>query len=89
MTRNSFLRSGDLKRFKWSSLLEELKQYAPQFLAILSSIIPSKKAKNQCAVIGMCTAIILKHTCSKMSLMQKIVSTILYAGHASKQVRML
>ena len=86
MAVNSFLKSGDVKGFKWSSLLKELKQYAPQFLSVLTSIIPSKKHQNQCAAIGMCTAIILKHTSSKMSLVQKIVSLILYAGHASKQV---
>ena len=38
-------------------------------------------------VIGTCVAILLKHRNPKASLLQKIVSLVLYAGHASKQVK--
>ena len=37
-------------------------------------------------VIGTCVAILLKHRNPKLSLLQKIISLVLYAGHASKQV---
>ena len=43
-------------------------------------------AQNTKTVVGVCAAIILKHRQPKMNLLQKIISLILYAGHASKKV---
>ena len=57
-------------------------------IIILSSITKTKSERaNQNAIIGMCATILLKHRYSKMSLVQKIISTILYAGHTSKHGR--
>ena len=41
---------------------------------------------NDNAVIGMCAAILLCHHNSHMNLVQRIISTLLYSGHAPKQV---
>jgi len=34
----------------------------------------------------MCAALMLKHRFTEMSLVQKIISLVLYAGHSDKQV---
>ena len=41
---------------------------------------------NRDAIIGICTAMLLKYRYSKMSLVQRILSIILYAGHSGKEV---
>ena len=70
-------------------VLQELHVHAHNLLHLLNSITSTKTDRdNQKAIIGMCASILLKHRYSKMSLVQKIVSVILYAGHTSKQVSM-
>lgn len=76
-----------MKNFGWEKVLDELKLHAPIFLHIFQSITTTKSERpNQNAIIGMCASLLLKHRYSKMSMMQKIVSIILHAGRASKQV---
>lgn len=89
---NSILHSpvSSMKCFTWDTLLDELKKYAPTFLHLLNSLTKTKsKRPNEKAVIGICAAILLKHRDPTMSLIQKITSIILYAGHTSKQVNIL
>ena len=77
----------DLKKFKWDTLLCELSKYAPVLSRLLLLATKTKKPRlNQKAVIGICVAILINHRNSKMNLVQKIASMILYAGHTSKQV---
>ena len=87
---SSILRSQcvtDLREFSWEKLLDELKANAPIFLSILCECTRTRRPRgNQDAVVGMCAAIILKHRFSRMSLVQKILSLILYAGHTGMQV---
>ena len=76
-----------MSNFGWEKVLEELNVHAPILLQLLRSVTTTKSVRpNQNAIIGMCVSLLLKHCYSKMSMMQKIVSVILYAGHASKQV---
>ncbi len=42
---------------------------------------------TQAAVIGVCSAVLLRHKNTHMNLLQKVVSLLLNGGHASKQVR--
>lgn len=87
---NSILSSqsmSDLKEFTWDKLLAELSINAPILLSILQSCTHTSITRpNQNAVIGMCCAILLKFRFSKMSMVQKIMSLILYAGNSGKQV---
>ena len=77
----------DLKHFKWDTLLCELSTYAPLLRKLLELATKTKRPQvNLKAVIGVCAAILINHRNSKMNLIQKITSLILYAGHASKQV---
>lgn len=87
---NSILQSQNpdhLKQFSWDVLLHELSTYVPLLKSLLFSATKTRVARsNTDAVVGMCAAILINHRNSKMSLIQKINSLILYAGHTSKQV---
>ena len=67
---NSILRSqsmSDLRKFTRNSLLSELSLKAPTLLSILQSCTYlSKPCQNRSTVIGMCSALLLKHRFSKM-----------------------
>ena len=89
-TVDSILQSRDLyhlKHFKWSMLLEELSTHCPVLATILELTTKTKTARsNTNAVVGMCVALLTSHRNSRMNLIQKITSLILYAGGTSKQV---
>ena len=71
----------------WDQLHSELSKNAPTLLSFLQACTKTRVARpNTKAVVGVCAAIILKHRQPKMNLLQKIISLILYAGHASKKV---
>ena len=80
----------DLKEFKWDELHAELSNQAPTLRSVLLAATKTRVPRpNTHVVIGTCVAILLKHRNPKMSLLQKIISLVLYAGHASKRVRYL
>ncbi|SMN01816.1 hypothetical protein SPONN_108 [uncultured Candidatus Thioglobus sp.] len=87
---NSILRSTssckNLTKFKWSYVIDELKVHAPLLFDILVSCIPLNGANSQ-AIICMCSSLIFSNHFKHMNLIQKIISLILYAGRAGKQVR--
>lgn len=77
----------DIKAFTWSKVLNELSSNAPILLSILMSCTYRRRPRlNRNAVIGMCSAILLKFRYSKMSMVQRILSLILRAGSSGKQV---
>ena len=83
----SILCSGDYhtsKTFRWRALLEEMNVHAPMLAYVLKSC--TGKSINKNAVIGACASILLRHRCSRMSLLQKFIMLILHAGHCGKQV---
>ena len=76
-----------LEEFHWESLLNEVRTHASTLLYFMKACTKTKKSRpNREPTIGMCTAILLKYRYSKMSLVQKIIALILYAGHSAKQV---
>ena len=86
---NSILQSNCIESFTWKRLIDELKRYAPTLFGFLHACVQTKaspRQKNGDAVLGICAAILLKHRYFNMSLVQKILSIVLYAGHAGKQV---
>jgi len=75
------------KEFTWDCLTSELLANTPVLMSILQRCTETKVERiNRKAVIGMCAVLLLKHHFIKMCLVQKIISLILHAGHASKQV---
>ena len=76
-----------LKSFTWEGLLNEAKELAPTLTDLLLSCTKTRKPrKNQKAIIGVLIAVLCKHRRPTLSLIQQIVSLILYSGHASKRV---
>lgn len=76
-----------LRSFQWIDLVNELEVHAPTLMTVLESATKTRCCRsNRTGVIGMCAALLLKFRYSRMSLVQKLISTILYAGHTGKQV---
>ena len=90
---NSILRQTSceaLGNFHWSNVIRELQQHAPTLMTILNACTKTRRyKKNRNGVIGMCAALLLKFRYNRMSLVQKLISTILYAGHNGKQVSVI
>lgn len=90
---NSSLRNRNpdvLEKFRWSDLLTELKETAPTMVSLLKSAISSNKSglrsPNTDAITALCCSILLRARSQRMNLIQRLLSVILYGGHASKQV---
>ena len=77
----------NLKTYSWDTLLTELQCIAPFLMSIMLSCTTTKTPRsNRKAIIGMCIALLLKYRFAKMCLIRKVISLILYAGHAGKKV---
>lgn len=85
---NSILqRTSAVSSFQWVDLLNELESHAPTLMTILNSATITRGYRcNRSGVIGMCAALLLKFRYNRMNVVQKLISTILHAGHAGKQV---
>jgi len=87
---DSVLRSENsdaLKEFTWEALLQELRKYFPTLISILFSATKTRTPRNnQESIVGLCASILIKQRNAKLSLVQKLISLILYAGHSSKEV---
>lgn len=78
-----------LAMFTWDVLLADMEQHAPTLLEMLKVCTKKRGCQEGSkAVIGICTAILCKHRQRTMSLVQKILSLVLYAGHCSKKVQL-
>jgi len=66
----------------------ELQQRAPTLFAVLQAAAhpASKQVTPLPSMVGMAAAILFKSRSKHMCLLQSIVATLLYAGHASKKV---
>ena len=90
-TNPSVLRSqnpDDLIDFQWMKLYKELQERAPTFLMIFMASTKTRTPRdNQTAIVGVCTAILLKHRFQHMNLFQKLIGLILYGMNSQKMVR--
>ena len=85
-----------LQSFNWETLISELNNRAPTLLQLLRGAINTKRCQYlrksrtyrvpDAAIVGMCSAIILRHKSHKMNLVQRLLSTILYMGHTNTLV---
>lgn len=78
-----------LKGFNWDSIINEATEHAPNLMQILMECTrTTKKHSNevQKSIVGLCISLLCKHRNPQMTLFQRIVSLILYAGHSAKQV---
>ena len=76
-----------LQNFNWSQLELELGTYAPTLPCLLDACFSTRVLRqNRTYMLCMCASLMLKNRRPSMSLLQKIVSVVLYGGHCSKQV---
>ncbi len=74
-------------KFKFGTIIKELQSQAPTLLILLQNCLKTRTPRaNRKSTIAMITAMICKHRDSKCSLLHRIVSLIMYAGHSAKQV---
>ena len=81
---NSVLRSDNkaLKNFSWEQLWGEFMQQTPSIVLFFETLLPKSDHKFLAFLIS----IILKCRCKHMSLVQRVMSVLLYANGTSKQV---
>ncbi|XP_065912205.1 uncharacterized protein [Dysidea avara] len=74
--------NGMLKSFSWEALWSEFQRRVPVLLGLLRSILP----KSDKVFLGFVNSLLLKKRNQKMSLMQHLVSVLLYGNAAHKQI---
>ena len=95
----SILRSNELiNRFKWCDVLSDVQKHAPTLVQVLkcisevkryvrsSDVSLARKRKTHDSTVGLCLSILLRHRSMHMNLVQKTISLIFNAVHASEQV---
>ena len=78
-----------IAKLDWESLYAELSTRAPTLFSMMEAVLRKKAVQDQPrskAVLCTAAAILLHHRNEKLSLVQRIVSMILYAGHSAKRV---
>jgi hypothetical protein len=76
-----------IHNFPWMQMFKECSLYCPTLQTLLLISTKTKTArKNQLHVISVVICMLAKFHCSNMSLFQRLISTILYAGHAGSKV---
>ena len=93
-SRNSILRMKNktaLEHFTWETVWSELEQKAPTLTAILLGLAPTSKRESEHIkpALSLCASILLKLRNDKVNLVQSVISLVMKAGHASKQVCLL
>lgn len=74
----------------WEGLYSELIGICPILTQILKCGTETRHPRtNQRAIILLCISIMCNQRCKSMSLVQQIISVLLYSGHCSKQVSLL
>ena len=77
-----------LEHFTWETVWTELQQSSPTLMAILHGFTPVTKHNNEDIrpALCLCASILLMLQNDKVNLVQSVISLVLKAGHATKQV---
>ena len=79
-----------LEHFTWETVWSELEQKTPTLTAILLELVPTfKRESEHIKPLSLCASILLKLRNDKVNLVQSVISLVMKAGHASKQVCLL
>ena len=81
-----------LKQFNWDAIVSEAIEHAPNLTQILMECTKTTRKQSkavQTSIVGMCLSIFCKHRNPQMTMFQRIVSLVLYAGHSAKQVSII
>ena len=86
---NSILRSqskADIAEFPWKKVIDECTKYCPTLWMILMSCTAKATRSSKLQFLAAIICMLAKFRSSRMSLLQKLVSTILYADHVGTAV---
>lgn len=85
-----------IKSFSWDAVAADLESHAPTLFRVLQGCVDVKsrsrstrrasKRPNSTIALCVCGSILLRNRNARMNLLQRVVSILLNAGHASKQV---
>ena len=77
-----------ISEFKWISILQEMKDKAPDVLDFLTTIAIARIKEDEAQIAPLCSAfgILMNLRSRELSLVQKINTVILGAGSATKMV---
>ena len=76
-----------LSCFSWEELYLEISNHCPILTQVMKSGTSTRQPRtNQKAIICLCMAIMCNNRRTSMSLVQQIISVLLYTGHTSKEV---
>lgn len=77
-----------LEHFTWETVWAELQQNTPTLMALLLGLLPASKCEREDVrpAMCLCASILLKLRNDKVNLIQSVISLVLKAGHATKQV---
>ena len=80
--------SNTLQGFNWDAIVDEAAEHAPNLVQLLAECTKGKKSETtQKSMIGMCLSLLCNNHNPKMTLFQRMLSLVLYAGHSAKKVR--
>ena len=75
-----------LLTFSWCELYKIIQAKAPTILAFLEACVSETSSLDKTTIVGVCAAILAKARRPSASLVQQIISVILYSGHTNKKV---
>ena len=76
-----------LSSFTWEELYLEMNNHCPVLTQVINYATRTRQTRaNQKAIICFCVAIMCNNRRTSMSLVQQIISVLLYTGHTSKEV---
>lgn len=86
----SVWRSQSVEAFDHAAIIQELHSRAPTLFTLLKACLKTKTPReNEDLILTVIAGIIFKHRRPSCSLVQRVISLILYAGHSAKQVHIL
>lgn len=75
-----------VKHFKWSRFFDELVQKMPFLIKLLVSLVGGSDDSKRMILVSVIASMLLKNRFSKMGLLQRVISILLYGNGCSKQV---
>lgn len=80
----------NLKTFQWADIAADLKWTAPLLCSLLEKCVEANRARvrslNSNVVIGLVGGILLRNANERVNIVQRLISILLTAAHAPKQV---
>ena len=77
--------SSTLQEFNWDAIVDEATEHALNLVQLLAECTKRKKIRDDTkSIIGMLLSLLCKNRNPKMTLFQRMISLVLYAGHSAK-----